>query len=221
LIEWFFEYPHRGPDRYTPGGDFMHRVLPKYDRHKGRLHNFTTVRRILGALAKDGHLDKQWMKPWTTMLAFDALIGNTDRHQDNWGVIWNFPRKTDLARGRLAPAFDNGTSMGHEIQSVDLDKFQGEHLCRYVLRGTHHMKWGLLDEGRMGHLEFLKRLCSSFPASKRWMVAALKKVSPADIEKIAHGLTEYDVPVRFSESRAKFVVRLLTFRHQWILEGLA
>ena len=222
LIEWFFEYPSNEPERYTPGGDFMQRLLPKYDRRKGGLHNFNTIRKFLYALGKGENLEGDWVAYWATTFTFDALIGNTDRHQDNWGIIWRFPVGVDLARGRLAPAFDNGTSMGHEIRNEDFTKFLDEsRLRRYVMRGTHHMKWSLADADRVNHLAFLQRLCGTFPAAKEHMAAALLRVNAADMGKIAGRLTRYDVPVRFSEERADFVVRLLSFRHQWILEGLA
>lgn len=35
----------------------------------------------------------------------DALIGNTDRHQENWGVI-------EAGRRRLSPTFDHASSLG-------------------------------------------------------------------------------------------------------------
>src|SRR3989344_9579338 len=42
------------------------------------------------------------------LLAFDALIGGTDRHYYNWGVL----EKADTGEFiRLAPAFDNGISL--------------------------------------------------------------------------------------------------------------
>jgi hypothetical protein len=54
---------------------------------------------------------------WAKALTFDALIGNTDRHQDNWGII--ITRQTEapnkIKKMRISPVFDNGTSMGHEI----------------------------------------------------------------------------------------------------------
>ncbi len=42
------------------------------------------------------------------LLAFDALIGGTDRHYNNWGIL----EKADTGEFiRLSPAFDNGISL--------------------------------------------------------------------------------------------------------------
>ncbi|MHB1163969.1 MAG: hypothetical protein ACYC3K_01885 [Candidatus Nanopelagicales bacterium] len=40
-------------------------------------------------------------------LAFDALIGNTDRHHENWAVI--------RTSGLLAPAYDHAASLGFDV----------------------------------------------------------------------------------------------------------
>lgn len=43
-------------------------------------------------------------------LVFDALIGNTDRHHENWGVVAN--RESGQMRLHLAPSFDCASSLG-------------------------------------------------------------------------------------------------------------
>jgi hypothetical protein len=45
---------------------------------------------------------------FTGYLLLDALIGNTDRHQENWAVIANGGR-------RLAPTFDHASSLGFQL----------------------------------------------------------------------------------------------------------
>lgn len=38
------------------------------------------------------------------LLVFDALVGNTDRHHENWAIVED--------TGLLAPSFDHGASLG-------------------------------------------------------------------------------------------------------------
>jgi hypothetical protein len=47
-------------------------------------------------------------------LLLDALIGNTDRHQENWAVIANGGR-------RLAPTFDHASSLGFQLDDERRD----------------------------------------------------------------------------------------------------
>jgi hypothetical protein len=84
LIEWFLNYPGQPEERFVPGGDIMVNVIPSYDRKKGLQHNFAIVERYLDFLVKNKKVDMaDWQIYWCDMLLFDALIGNTDRHQDN------------------------------------------------------------------------------------------------------------------------------------------
>lgn len=49
---------------------------------------------------------------WETFVGYlvlDALIGNTDRHEENWAVISSPERK------RLAPTFDHASSLGFQL----------------------------------------------------------------------------------------------------------
>ena len=154
LIEWFLDYPGELPKRYVPGGDIMTSMIRGYDRKKGRQHNFEAIERYLTVLARAGKLRSDRRSWWCDTLLFDALIGNTDRHQDNWGLLW-----TAGGSARLAPVFDNGTSLGHEIFP---DKMAGFHdpqrLDRYIARGTHHMRWCITDDRSAPHVVLVQRL---------------------------------------------------------------
>src|SRR3989338_2798923 len=70
-VEIFFE-----------GGDAITGMDPTFDRKEGERHNLFQVERIFLMIKKE-----QLFKEFLRILIFDALIGNTDRHQDNWGFI--------------------------------------------------------------------------------------------------------------------------------------
>lgn len=110
LNEWFMGYPGSGDERYFPGGDYMQRRIPGYDREKGKQHNLETIIELSRVLKRGKWLTHDWRRYWGLCLCFDALIGNTDRHQENWGLIWSEEGPT----ARFTPYFDNGTSLGHE-----------------------------------------------------------------------------------------------------------
>jgi hypothetical protein len=69
------------------------------------------------------------------LLAFDALIGGTDRHYNNWGIL----EKADNAQFiRLAPAFDNGISLLWKIDEY-APKFQRDLLVRRFITSPEAM----------------------------------------------------------------------------------
>ena len=109
LMEFF--YGHDGSDETLEhGGDYWVRFFPGYDRRKGRSHSIQGNLDIGRELRNQGLICDP-VDHWSELLLLDALIGNTDRHQDNWGVVWRRVPTSGNRPGRYAPAFDNGTSL--------------------------------------------------------------------------------------------------------------
>jgi hypothetical protein len=51
---------------------------------------------LMRAFSFQNPLKTNWQQWWVDALLFDALIGNTDRHQDNWGVTVQRPCKNGV-----------------------------------------------------------------------------------------------------------------------------
>jgi hypothetical protein len=136
LSRWFLEDSASDQkikiEKFESGGDILQGHLHNFDRKKGGKHNFLTIAQIF---ERDFlNLNKEWRQSWAKIFIFDALIGNTDRHQDNWGLISGLDEKK-----RISPAFDNGTSMGYEIKEDKFD-FRTSHemaIIRYITRSTY------------------------------------------------------------------------------------
>lgn len=215
LIEWFLDYPGEIPERYVAGGDIMTSMIRGFDRKKGGKHNFETIEVYLAVLGRRGKLQGDWLLWWCDTLLFDALIGNTDRHQDNWGLLWR------EERARMAPAFDNGTSLGHEIMGRKLAGFfDRERMERYVGRGTHHMRWRADDEGRPQHAALISRLLERFPAVREHARSRLERFNIAAMRTIIRSMTEFEIPVPLSPERAEFVSDLTETRYRRLLDAV-
>jgi hypothetical protein len=81
LVEFFLGYPDDVPGlRLIHGSDVTQAIIT--DKKKGRPHS---IRYNVSACRTYGITNSEiW---WGSVLAFDALIGNTDRHPDNWGLL--------------------------------------------------------------------------------------------------------------------------------------
>jgi hypothetical protein len=234
LIRWFLELPLTlmgDEESYISGGDLCQEKIENFNRKSGEQHNFETIVQIFENLPnKYSGFNVKWLTYWAKMLVFDALIGNTDRHQDNWGLIEGVVFAAPLLpanRGpmqkvfRISPAFDNGSSMGFEKSAKQFELFNdAKYLERYILKGMHHMKWSLNSSSRVEHGEFLKILYNNYPATRDVMLQCLQRVNSGSFETILGRLTNFDVPVRLSGERANFMLKLLNFRHQRLLNLL-
>lgn len=140
----------------------MQSLIDGFDREKGRLHNLDTVIKFSRALSQHKVLCHSWQEYWGLCFCYDALIGNTDRHQENWGVIWN----DKIGTARLTPFFDNGTSLGHELFEKKIRQFSTDQngLRAYIRKGRHPMKWSLSEDGRPPLIEGVYRICVKYPA---------------------------------------------------------
>jgi hypothetical protein len=133
LVEFF--YGHLGdPDsRLIDGIERLQALRRQTDFRRGSLKDNIDVCRL--------QMVPDWRFWWARTLAFDALIGNTDRHSQNWGFL-----ATPGADGRpafsMAPAFDNGTSLGFIVGESELVRFtRAERLRTFIHNGRHHYGW--------------------------------------------------------------------------------
>lgn len=228
VIEWFYDYPGSSPQGLISGGQLMKAAIPDFDYHRGRQHNFQTIESWCVVLTRPHatgqggiQLSGTWPSDWARILVFDALIGNTDRHQENWGFVWtSIPGQSNRPLA-LSPAFDNGTSLGHERQPDQFAPFdQPAYLQHYIDRGHHHMKWRLEDARGCGHAALLLKIRERFPQTGAAMYAALQ-FPPEALDEVVMPLTGLQLPIPLSVERARFMLTLLKARRDYLLRALA
>lgn len=146
---------------YMPGSSYMARMIPNYDLKKGTQHNIRHLRVLLTYLRRGFGLD--YWPHWVKVLIFDAIIGNTDRHQDNWGVLWRSHIDGPVVPS-FSPAFDNGTSLLHEIADQNLARFSDQaYLESYVRRGRHHLRFSIGEAKGASHIDLIKHVLDGRP----------------------------------------------------------
>jgi len=216
LIEWFYE---DGKTRFVMGGDFMQKMLEGFDRDKGSQHNFHSIRVLFRTIHRQGWMEADWQLAWARTLLFDALCGNTDRHQDNWGAL--FDVTDDGPRVRLSPCYDNGTSLGHELsEHIQGKNWDDARWLRYVSKGAHHMKWTLESPNREGHLSGVQKLADLFPLARDAMMARLLAFDMVALRETLSRLAGIPMTVPFSPWRANLIYRLVELRRDLLLKAL-
>jgi hypothetical protein len=209
LIEWFYE-PN---ELFMHGGDFLVHIRSGYDREVGEQHNLEDIRALSSALKNTQDFTEDWRQWWSDALLFDALIGNTDRHQDNWGMIFGTrPDEQARRKVRMAPMFDNGTSLGHERFPERVVGWTAVEFERYVGKGRHHVKWSLQDPSD-GHVALLKRALESWPATVPLARARLE-FEEGELEASIADLLQLPGPQQLTQARFDFILRLLRLRFQ-------
>lgn len=101
-------FMERGREEFSSGAVLLERQDVAYDPSAKWKH---TLQRVLEVLREQERLGgAKIVEQFALMLAFDAWIGNGDRHQENWGVI-----SATSAAPRLAPMYDPAACVGAEL----------------------------------------------------------------------------------------------------------
>jgi hypothetical protein len=204
LIEFFVGYAGRGSlERLIHGADLLQGR--GFTVGADRPHNLFTNIDVCAELG----LARRW---WADVVAFDTLIGNTDRHTENWGVLVN-----DKNQHRMSPIFDNGTSLGYQQNDTKLGGLTGCKLDEFIRKGTHHMAWDLANESRTSHMELCFRASARLPE----VVAAIESMIHScanHVDAALNACTRLKVDPVFTHERAEFVRRLLHRRRELMSE---
>jgi hypothetical protein len=203
LMEFFYGYPGEAePPRLIHAVDVMRRRGSGQERPHGVRTNVLICRKL-----KIGQ-ESEW---WGRLLTFDALIGNTDRHTENWGVLARL-RRGQVPVFSFAPPFDNGTSLGYEITQAKLRAAcEPAWLEGYIKKGRHHCGWDAAEDDPAPHIN----LCDRFLAAYHEAGAGMRNVIRFDLAQlidILNRFAQFDVGVPFTAERARFVAKLVEAR---------
>jgi len=152
------------------------------------------------------------------MLVFDALIGATDRHAQNWGVI----RESTTQGGyRFSPIFDTSRGLFWNLPDVKIselarnNKLLSYHIDRACpVMGPERQK---LRTRRHNHFQFLSSLFAAFPHLR---VTAVTKV-PCSVQRATFNILK-TFPFRgaFSKVRRDTILKLILLRSDLVSQVL-
>jgi hypothetical protein len=207
LVEFFYGYPGEKETReLVPAADYLQERYGVGSR-TDRPHN---VQQNLELCQEYKVIDPvSW---WARVLTFDALIGNTDRHPENWGFLKAVGDAGATPVWALTPPFDNGTSLGYEFPESQLRRFDDPvRLARYIDRGTHHCGWDASSDSPTPHLALCRRFFAAFPDTIA-IGQEVIKFSPDQLQNIIEECVRFDVSASFTRDRARFVSALVEAR---------
>lgn len=155
------------------GHSILSRYDDSYDPGDKNTYNMYTFDFVKNSIVAYGM--KNYVADFIKILVFDAIIGNSDRHQSNWGIIQasvkKEERKNRLTRFipfvqdvkmkveteyRPAPIYDSGCCLGREhdegklLQMLESD----EAIDKYVRKGTAELRIAR-DKKKCRHDELL------------------------------------------------------------------
>ncbi len=148
-------------------------------------------------------------------LVLDALIGNTDRHHENWGILRK--RVGENWRGVVAPSFDHASSLGRELLDERRSSLLAENrVGDYAEKGRGAIYW--LDDGRRGPspLKLVRRATPHYPDLFHPALMKLERLSKNSISDCVNGVpSDWMTPVA-----REFAIALMCYNRERLQELL-
>ena len=148
-------------------------------------------------------------------MVLDALIGNTDRHHENWGILLG--RVNNRWRFIVVPSYDHASSLGRELRDERRDRLIAENrVGDYVEKGRGAIYWSEDERHGPSPLELVRRASSIYPDL---FYPAILKLARVDEEVFRQIIDR--IPADWMTSSARrFAVALLCYNYEKLQEIL-
>lgn len=171
-----------------------------------REQEFYTFQTVCAAVRESFPVNfSQIMRGLVEMLAFDALVGNNDRHPANWGVIVPVLKSK---QPRFSPVFDTARGLFWNSSEVALEKMDSSRLAAYVNGSKPQIGWDGW-KGKLTHFDLIRLIASSCAERKR----ILERLFDAEVVKRCSIMIEEEFGQMMSERRRRLVRECLRSRY--------
>lgn len=223
IVRDFAEDPRT--DELIHGNELLFESDPTYPKAKRRRVREHTIDNVLDALAQhfislpeSSDIPPEIQTPpdlFVGYLLLDVLIGNTDRHHENWGII----SRDGEERAVLAPSYDHASSLGRELRDSERTGRLNTRDQRYTVEAytqRAHSAW-FLDAARKQPLSPLDAFCEAGrrrPEAARVWLDSLHGTSVTHLDDIIARVPEE----MMSQAARDFSRRLLAYNRGRLLE---
>lgn len=178
------------------------------------MHNIDLIKDYLLFLTVD------FWNEFKIMLIFDCLIGNNDRHDENWGVCVD-----DNEELRFAPYYDNASCLMKELNEQGIKEHLNneQKFNKYIkLSKPPNLYWDGNDPKHYTHYQFMQKLIEKEPETKQIIEEFLQIDYISPVKDIIKEIQALDVPpeLKISDNRAKAIIKILEARKEKMRELL-
>ncbi len=153
------------------------------NKNTNERNNYYTISNIKATL---DDIDNSLFQDFIRIMVFDALIGEQDRHEENWGIIEKKGKKY------ISPLYDNGDSLLRNFKNIDFaEKFySGRKDFDAFINNSTTIIYKENNKSKYKHFELIKYLYDNYPTYIVPDIINLKKLDDKKIIEIVNRIPD-------------------------------
>lgn len=209
----------QGGEALVHGNEILAMRVTGYDKSKTfrqsdhTLDNIeTAIRSLFGPERANGALTEL-----ASYMVLDALIGNSDRHHENWGLLFRVRTVSDTPALSVAPSFDHASFLGRELRDERRnDLIVGNRIGWYVGKGRGGIFRNPQDRHGENPLRLVQDAARAYPSFFRPALDRIAALDPSEVRRIVDALPDE----RASQSAKRFAEAVMLSTRASLIEIL-
>ena len=186
----------------------QHTDAVAYINNREDRKEFYTIENIENCLNK---IDYKLFKDFLKIMVFDALVGETDRHEENWGISYN------NGKYQISPLYDNGCNLLREYKDKNkiIENWEnGKRDFNAYINRSKTLIYNSKNNKKYTHFELIKQLYKQYKKEIKKEIENLNKITNKEFEKIVRR-----IPNEFmSDMQKTYIIKYLILRKEKLLE---
>ena len=178
----------RGGRSLYHGNQLLEGVVHGYDPAKEfhqSSHTLENIWKVMDRVFEERESAKRAKFRIAEYLVLDALIGNTDRHHENWGI--QRKRVGEGWQDFVAPSFDHASSLGRELLDERRNSLLAENrVGDYAEKGRGAIYWSEDDRHGLNPRELVQRATLRYPDLFRPALTKLRRLNRSSISDLVN-----------------------------------
>lgn len=156
--------------------------------------------------------DKALETRFYEMFIIDSLIGNNDRNEGNWGIIYDKVNKTN----RIAPVFDNGASFNPKTSDIQMEKILKDKRLLKDSMYNNALSAFSKDGKRVNPLKYIENNDNEY--LKNTLIQIIPKINLNDIYEVIDNVpNEYNGLKVTSDIQKEFYKETVKYKYENVL----
>lgn len=191
-------------DRFNAPHTDIVAYLNKDTKERNSYYTISNIKSVLD------DIDTDLFKYFIKIMIFDALIGEQDRHEENWGIT------EKQGKSFISPLYDNGDSLLREFRNIaNAQKYYDgiKDFNAYIDR-SQTIIYKEDNKSRYKHFELIKYLYANFPKYVIPEINNLKKLTDEKIKILVNKIPDK----LLTNEHKKYIIMYLIRRRDILLD---